>query len=196
MSPGGARMPGMRNRGPFADQVLINADGLRLSWREPCAESRYAGSVITWRQVRDAVPGGWPPWLRLRDGRVIFVARGHHEELAAAAAAAGVTAYRPFEYDAWTDLLQPFADTDYELARAACEERLRAHGFTDEEVAAIRRRVSRRMRLLTFATWEWGGYGQSDLLLATLPVPEIRYLRFRQWTDVIASRPGPPAALA
>ncbi|HEY3009346.1 MAG TPA: hypothetical protein VGJ63_14940 [Micromonosporaceae bacterium] len=174
----------------MADQVGFGRDGLRLTWLRPCAEARYCGSAVSWSQVRDGDPDRCPPQLRLLDGGTLFVARGRYEELAAAMAEAGVAVVR--RPDVWADLLEPFVDTDYGVFRATCEERLRSVGFTDAEVAGIRRRVRWRMYALTALTWEWGGYGQCDLLLATsLFVRRMRwprYRRFRSWTDAVAER--------
>jgi len=176
---------------PVADRVGLGPDGVRLWWRRPCAEARYCGLVIGWSQVRDADPGGYPPQLRLRDGRTVFVSRLQHEQFAGAVAAANVAVVRRPEV--WADLLEPFLDTDYALMRSRCEQRLRSLDLADTEVAGIRRRIRGRMSALTALTWEWGGYGQYDLLLATAlfirGMPWSRYRRFRAWTDAVADRP-------
>lgn len=181
----------MRIGHPVADEVGVGPGGVRLQWRRSCAEARYCGSRITWSQVRDAEPDAFPPQLRLRDGRTVFVSRTQHEELAAGLAAAKVAVVR--RPDVWSSLLEPFLDTDYEVHRLSCEASLRSFGFTDAEIARIRRRARRRMQALTALTWEWGSYGQYDLLEATAVfirwMPWPRYRSFRAWTDAIADRP-------
>jgi len=174
-----------------ADRIRFGRDGLRLSWRRPCAEARYCGSIIDWIRVRDADPDAYPPQLRLCDGRTVFVSRLQHEQFAGAVADANIAVVR--RPDVWADLLEPFLDTDYAVTRDHCEQHLGSLGFTDGEVVGIRRRVRWRMSALTALTWEWGWYGQGDLLLATAlfirRMPWSRYRRFRAWTDAIADRP-------
>ncbi|HEX5541715.1 MAG TPA: hypothetical protein VFX60_09145 [Micromonospora sp.] len=177
----------MWNQTPFADKVRIDAGGVRLAWHRECPESRYCGRNIPWSRVWDADPGESPPQLRLVDGRTVFISAEYREELATAVSDAGVPVVE--RYDVWGDLLQPFLDTDYDIWREECEQRLRSWGFSDQETRRIRQRVRKRMLALTLATWEWISYGQSDLLLATCPTPDPSYRRFRAWTDVVADRP-------
>jgi hypothetical protein len=178
------------------DQVWFGRDGMRLFWPRRCAAARYCGSVVSWSQVRDGDPDEYPPQVRLRDGRTVFVPGRLRDELKDAMDGAGVRVVR--RPDPWADLLEPYLDTDYEAVRAGCEGHLRSAGFSDAEIAGIRRRVRWRMSALTAFTWEWLGYGQYDLLEATALfvrwMPWRRYRRFRAWTDSVADRPTAPAA--
>lgn len=178
------------------DQVSFGRDGVRLVWRRRCAEARYCGSVIPWYQVRDGDPDDYVPQVRLRDGRTVFVPSRQREELRTAMDGAGVRVVR--RRDPWAELLEPFLDIDYEAVRADCEEHLRSAGFSDAEIAGVRRRVRWRMSALTALSWEWVGYGQYDLLEATASfirwMPWRRYRYFRAWTDGIADRPTALAA--
>jgi hypothetical protein len=177
----------------FPTHVAFEPDGLRLRWKRWRGEAKYIGSFVPWSLVRDADPGWAPPQLRLRDGRTLFIPATRKDELARALEAAGVsTVRRP---DVWGHLLEPFVDTDYDIMKERWESDLRQWGLSGREVRAIRRRFSRRMLALTFLTWEWGGYGQDDLLLAWAwfrPTPCVAswwgYRRLRRWTDMIADR--------
>ncbi|GIE82177.1 hypothetical protein Aph02nite_81270 [Actinoplanes philippinensis] len=175
--------------GPFPQDVRIGTAGLTLVWPRRSPEAGYSGTEIRWSEIRDADPDAYPPELRVGDGpcRTVFIGRDRHHELTAGLAAAGVPLRR--RPDVWADLLEPFLDTEYDDAtRAQAEGRLSGWGFSDAEIRSIRRRVHVRMTALTLATWEWAGYGHSDVLLATSRFPASRYLAFRAWADAVAAR--------
>jgi hypothetical protein len=180
---------------PIAIAVTAQPSGLCLHWARWSPERMYVGTFVRWRDVRDADPAMNPPELRLRDGRTVFVSAVYRVELARALAEAGV-AIGP-RRDAWGHLLAPFLDADYALTREQVEQDLRAWGFVDHEVDQIRRRLRRRMSVLTAQTWEWQHYGQADAVLAwmnsRIPLRKalawFTYRRFRRWTDLIADRP-------
>ncbi|MBB4742507.1 hypothetical protein BJY16_005966 [Actinoplanes octamycinicus] len=170
-------------RGPFAEAVRIGADGVTLAWPRFSPEVRYSGRFIPWSRVRDMDPEAFPPELRLRNGRTVFLARAHAADLAAAPVKVRK------RVDVWGALLEPFLDTEYGAETdAICAHRLHSCGFSDREIQRIRRRVRRRMTTMTLLTWEWGGYGHSDVLLATSRAPGFAYRRFRRWADAIAAR--------
>ncbi|BCJ48181.1 hypothetical protein GCM10010168_25410 [Actinoplanes ianthinogenes] len=163
--------------------MRIGADGVTLGWPRFSPEARYSGRFIPWSRVRDADPEAFPPELRLVGGRTVFLGREH----ATALAAAPVTVRK--RVDVWGALLEPFVDTEYDdETHAVCARRLHSCGFSDAEIRRIRRRVRRRMTALTLLTWEWGGYGHSDVLVASGLAPGFAYRRFRRWADAIAAR--------
>ena len=176
----------------FPPEVFFEADGLRLSWRRRTAAARYAGDFLAWSDMRDADPSAAPPEIRLAAGRTVFISAELRDQLTDALWAASVPIVR--RPGVWGHLLDPFLDTDYSIVRERFEGDLRRWGFDEAETRRIRRRVRVRMHAMTLLTWEWAGYGQSDLLLARFRLPPRwtpwwRYRRFREWTDVIADRP-------
>ena len=179
---------------PVPDHLTSEAAGLRLSWRLQWAERSYVGSFIAWAQIRDGDPDATPPQLRLRDGRTVFISAVDREALRSALDMAAIPVRR--RPDVWSDLLEPFLDTDYGVMRATVEKRLLASGLDRLEVQAIRQQVQSRMRALTALTFEWEYFGQADLI-STYPRRRLflswrsraSYQRFRRWSDAIADRP-------
>lgn len=116
----------------------------------------------------DEVLDWFPPAIRMKDRELLFVSREQVDELEAFCLAHQIK----FEsrYDAWSDLLAPFLDTElsYSFGKGIYKN-LTSAGFSKVEIREIRQRVSRRMWNLTFATWEWQHYGFYDLLLAMQP---------------------------
>jgi len=86
-------------------------------------------------------------------------------------------------YDVWSDLLEPFLDTEFEVEhQESTRKRLRERGLlSDVEIDAIRAKVEDRMLRRTVLTWEWVHYGLYDVLLAVkprLPIARRRWLAF------------------
>ena len=110
----------------------------------------------------------FPPALRLKDDELLLVSRGQLDELTIFCERHNIEFVR--RYDAWSDLLEPFLDTELTFsARKGIYARLTKAGFSKEEVRAIRKKVSRRMWQWTYATWEWQHYGLYDFWEATKP---------------------------
>lgn len=132
-----------------------------------------------------------PPEIYLDDGTVVFVSARLADDLRTLLSdhRIPVTTRRPV----WSCLLDPFLDTDYEIFREHCENRLREWGFGDDEVRSIRERVAPHADRYVELTWEWQDLGESDLIAAYLldPRPARDYRRFRRWTDGIAARGAP-----
>ena len=74
-------------------------------------------------------------------------------------------------YDVWSDLLDPFLDTEFSLdSQKANIQRLKEHGsLTDDEIIDLRKKVEGKMVRHTALTWEWQHYGLADLLAVMKP---------------------------
>lgn len=132
----------------------------------------------------------YPPAIRTKGDELILVSRDQLDELTSFCERHNIEFVR--RYDAWSDLLEPFLDTEITFsARKRILQRLTEAGFSKAEIRAIRKKISRRMWQWTYATWEWQHYGLLDLLEATKPRWLQNARRWRElylWSMAIAQR--------
>lgn len=132
----------------------------------------------------------FPPTIRMKDDEFLMVSRGHFDELTAFCDAHDIR----FEsrYDAWSDLLEPFLDTELSFpTRKNIFRRLTEAGFSKPEIRAIRKKISRRMWQYTYASWEWQHYGMYDLLHIMRPRWFSRNKNWREfygWSMEVAKK--------
>ncbi len=134
-----------------------------------------------------------PPAILTRQGEFLFIPAEQQDALQAFAREQSIPVTR--RYDVWSDLLDPFLDTEFsEEATMATQVRLRERGqLTDTEIAGIRKTVGTRMLALTAQTWEWQSYGLYDALTAMKPWTSLRrnrWLEFYAGAMEIARRGG------
>ena len=116
----------------------------------------------------DEVIDWLPPAIRMKDRELLLVSREQVDELEAFCIAHQIKFGS--RYDAWSDLLAPFLDTELSYSlRKGIYRNLTSAGFSEVEIRNIRKKVSRSMWIFTFATWEWQHYGLYDLLLSSQP---------------------------
>lgn len=133
------------------------------------------------RDIREVVKG-WPPMAWLKDDTVHCL--GDHALLIRTFCEVNRVAMTE-RYDAWSALCEPFLDTEL-----TSEQQLRIlrtleeHGFTESEVASIRKEIGSSMMAMTMATWEWVHYSLEDVRRAH-SFGENGLL----WTSEIACRP-------
>jgi len=110
-----------------------------------------------------------PPAIVTTSGELLLVSRTELDALKAFCARYDV----PFNqrYDVWSDLLDPFLDTEFsDDMKTATRLRLKERGrLTDCEIDRIRNAVERKMLRRTALTWEWQQYGLADVLIAMRP---------------------------
>jgi len=108
------------------------------------------------------------PALRITGGEFLCVAYDEKEALAQWCAEHDIASNR--RYDAWSDLLDPFLDTEFSPEdRQRTLDRLAAAGLDVRTVAALRGRVEKPMINVTVWSWEWIYYGLHDVLRAMQP---------------------------
>jgi len=132
--------------------------------------------------IREVVKG-WPPMAWLKDDTVHCL--GDHALLIRTFCEVNCVAMTE-RFDAWSALCEPFLDT--ELTAEQDQGLLRAlqeHGFTESEVASIRKEIRFSMLAMTMATWEWQHYGLDDVRRARFLGGE----KWMLWTSEIACRP-------
>ena len=132
----------------------------------------------------------FPPTIRMKDDELLMVSRSQLDELTAFCDIHKIS----FEsqYDAWSDLLEPFLDTELSFStRKNIFRRLTEAGFSKPEIRAVRKKVSRRMWQYTYATWEWQHYGMYDLLHVMQPrwlIGNRRWREFYRWSMEVAKK--------
>lgn len=124
----------------------------------------------------------YPLALLTTDGEFVLIDRDKRDAAIAFCAAGDV----PFtaRYDVWSDLLEPFLDTEHsEDWQVKTDAAIRRAGFSDAEITDIRARVQEPMLSMTAITWEWTHYGLSDVLVAMKPglIPNQQ-----KWADFYA----------
>ncbi|PKV50033.1 hypothetical protein ATE84_2079 [Aquimarina sp. MAR_2010_214] len=87
--------------------------------------------------------------------------------------------------DNWSLLCDEFLDTECSNEQQEdVIQLLMENGINRDEVNGIRKRISSRMLILTFFSWEWMYYGQFDVLKQLWPLNQKKYW----WTMEIALR--------
>lgn len=87
--------------------------------------------------------------------------------------------------DNWSLLCDEFLDTEFsQEQKENVIQLLKENGIDKDEVSQIRKRISSRMLLHTFFSWEWMYYGQFDVLKQLWPLSHKKYC----WTMEIALR--------
>lgn len=111
----------------------------------------------------------YPPAIVTKTGELLLVPRTEVDGLQALCRENSI----PFtqRYDVWSDLLDPFLDTEFSPEdQAENRGRLKERGLlTDGEIDATRAKVEHKMLWLTGLTWEWQHYGLSHVLVAMKP---------------------------
>jgi len=140
--------------------------------------------------IREVV-NGWPPMAWLKDGTVQCV--GDHALLIRTFCEVNRVPMTE-RFDAWGALCEPFLDT--ELTADQQQGLLRAlqeRGFTESDVASIRKKIRFSMLAMTMATWEWQHYGLEDVRRAHSLGALGRFFKrdeeWMLWTSEIACRP-------
>jgi hypothetical protein len=87
--------------------------------------------------------------------------------------------------DNWSLICDEFLDTEFgEDVKERTIRQLEENGIERGELAKIRKRISFRMLMRTYASWEWIYYGQYDVLSELWPLTKKKYW----WTMDIALR--------
>ena len=111
----------------------------------------------------------FPPVIVTTAGEVLLISRTELDELKALCTHQNV----PFvqRYDVWSDLLDPFLDTEFSPEfQDANRQRLNQRGnLTDVEIDSIRAEVEEEMLQLSGLAWEWLHYSLADVLSAMKP---------------------------
>ena len=110
----------------------------------------------------------YPLALFTADGEFVLIDRDKRDAVMAFCASNDI----PFteRYDLWSDLLEPFLDTEHsEDWQTTTRASIRRAGLSDAEIDTIRARVKEPMLSVTAITWEWTHYSLSDVLLAMKP---------------------------
>ncbi|WP_433468832.1 hypothetical protein [Spirillospora sp. CA-128828] len=118
-------------------------------------------------RIRDADWKAIRPEIRTTYGETLFLPHEQASDLEQFCRRHSIA--RRSRPDTWDDLLEPFLDTQLDLEReGATFNRLREAGFTPEEVAGIRQRLTPLMHAYNFEAmvWEWAYLGLFDLLTA------------------------------
>ena len=69
--------------------------------------------------------------------------------------------------EVWSDLAEPYIDTEYSAEQEASDfQSLTERGYDREEVRALRRQIAPTMWTATLFTFEWGFYTTQDVLRA------------------------------
>ena len=125
----------------------------------------------------------FPPVIVSTAGEALLISRTELDGLKALCAQHNI----PFtkRYDVWSDLLDPFLDTEFSPEdQDANRQRLNERGhLTDVEIDAIRAEVEKKMLRLTGLTWEWQHYGLADVLSAMKPKT---WIGRQKWTAFYA----------
>jgi hypothetical protein len=87
--------------------------------------------------------------------------------------------------DNWSLICEEFLDTEFgEVVKESTIRQLEQGGIGRAEVSTIRKRISFKMLMRTYASWEWIYYGQYDVLSELWPLTKKKYW----WTMDIALR--------
>lgn len=154
----------MANRGSIDAEINIETGVISLPhYPFPSKKARQIIAADIYEVI------DWlPPAIRMKDRELLFVSREQVDDLEAFCIAHQIKFGS--RYDAWSDLLAPFLDTEFSYSlRKGIYRNLTTAGFSKVEIRNIRKRVSRPMWIFTFATWEWQHYGLYDLLLSSQP---------------------------
>ncbi|MFI0404769.1 hypothetical protein [Actinomadura sp. 3N508] len=123
--------------------------------------------MVTPAQIRDADWKAIRPEIRTISGETLFIPKRQQTDLEQFCHRHGIV--RKTRPDTWSDLLEPFLDTRFDPEdERATVLRLGEAGFSPEEVARIRERLTPLMHAYNFdaMVWEWADLSLFDLLNA------------------------------
>jgi len=124
-----------------------------------------------------------PISAKINGNELIFLIGIKEEDLPALAQKENIPIKSP--QDNWSLLCENFLDTDStKEEKASTIELLVNGGISEKEISSIRKRLSFRMLLRPYFSWEWIYYGQYDVLIELFPLNKYKYY----WTMDVALR--------
>jgi predicted metal-dependent HD superfamily phosphohydrolase len=120
---------------------------------------------ISASDIREVRLDRMPPEVVTHGGQVCFVSATLRPWLSLFCRANAVPLVN--RVDVWSELAEPFLDTEFSNDQAAATlARLATCGLDEESVARIRASIGKTMLSMTAVTWEWCHYGHMDVLTA------------------------------